>query len=236
MRFEYTDGNDKDFIGLCHGLDCFFNELVGGEENRSEYIQYNKLDDIHDVVIAYDSKIPVGCASFKKYDDETGVIHWEIPYSPGTLVAQGLNSQGEVESSYTINTSDRPYALKITSDTNEFNTPGQVAHLFIEVVDENGFPVKMADNEVTVRVTGDAKLLALESGDNTDMGNYRDNRQRVYGGKLLGYLKYHNDEPEPRNQRRVPFDLNPQNQKVEDGKIRIDVSSPYLKPASLTIK
>ena len=56
MKFEYTDGHNKDFIELCHGLDEFLNELVGGEENRAEYIQYNKLDDIHDVVIAYDKE------------------------------------------------------------------------------------------------------------------------------------------------------------------------------------
>ncbi|MCI8471467.1 MAG: GNAT family N-acetyltransferase, partial [Clostridia bacterium] len=54
MRFEYTDGCNKDFVELCHELDKFLNELVGGEENRAEYIQYNKLEDIHDVVIAYD--------------------------------------------------------------------------------------------------------------------------------------------------------------------------------------
>ena len=74
MRFEYTDGCNKDFIELCHGLDAFLNELVGGEENRSEYIQYNKLDDIHDVVVAYDDDIPVGAASFKRYDDESAEV------------------------------------------------------------------------------------------------------------------------------------------------------------------
>ena len=66
MRFEYTDGNNKDFIELCHGLDDFLNELVGGEENRA--------DDIHDVIIAYDDDIPVGSASFKKYDDECAEV------------------------------------------------------------------------------------------------------------------------------------------------------------------
>lgn len=74
MKFEYTDGYNKDFIVLCHELDKFLNELVGGEENRAEYIQYNKLDDIHDVVIAYDNDIPVGSASFKKYDDENAEV------------------------------------------------------------------------------------------------------------------------------------------------------------------
>lgn len=70
IRFIYTDGCNNDFIGLCHELDDFLNELVGGEQNRSEYVQYNRLDDVHDVVIAYSDQLPVGCASFKRYDDE----------------------------------------------------------------------------------------------------------------------------------------------------------------------
>lgn len=74
MRFEYTDGCNTDFIELCRGLDNFLNELVGGEENRTAYIPYNKLDDIHDVILAYDGDIPVGSASFKKYDDESAEV------------------------------------------------------------------------------------------------------------------------------------------------------------------
>ena len=74
MEFVYTNGDNSDFIELCHSLDNFLNELVGGEENRAEYIPYNRLDDIHDVIIAYDDDIPVGIASFKKYDDECAEV------------------------------------------------------------------------------------------------------------------------------------------------------------------
>ncbi len=74
MQFEYTDGCNEDFVELCHGLDNFLNELVGGEENRAAYVPYNKLDDIHDVILAYDNDIPVGSASFKKYDDECAEV------------------------------------------------------------------------------------------------------------------------------------------------------------------
>lgn len=74
MRFEYTDGCNKDFIELCHKLDDFLNELVGGEENRIEYVQYNKLDDIHDVIVVYDNNIPVACAGFKKYNDDCAEV------------------------------------------------------------------------------------------------------------------------------------------------------------------
>ena len=41
---------------------------------RAEYIPYNQLDDIHDVIVAYDGDIPVGSASFKKYDDESAEV------------------------------------------------------------------------------------------------------------------------------------------------------------------
>lgn len=74
MRFVYTNGGNSDFIELCHSLDNYLNEFVGGEENRAEYIPYNQLDDIHNVIVAYDGDIPVRSASFKKYDDESAEV------------------------------------------------------------------------------------------------------------------------------------------------------------------
>lgn len=74
MRFEYVDGCNNDFISLCHELDDFLNALVGGEENRSEYVPYNTLEDIQDVVLMYDGREAVGGAGFKKYDDECAEV------------------------------------------------------------------------------------------------------------------------------------------------------------------
>ncbi len=70
----------------------------------------------------------------KEYDDETGIIHWDVDYLPGTLTAEGLDANGNVESSYTIQTSGRPYAIKaVIEDKGE-----EVAHVRIEVVVEDG--------------------------------------------------------------------------------------------------
>lgn len=74
MRFEYTDGRSTDFISLCHALDAFLNKLVGGEENRAQYVPYNALDDIHDVIVAYDGNSPIGSAAFKRYDDRRAEV------------------------------------------------------------------------------------------------------------------------------------------------------------------
>lgn len=145
----------------------------------------------------------------KEYDDETGIIHWDVDYVPGTLTAEGLDANGNVESSYTIQTSGRPYAIKaVIEDKGE-----EVAHVRIEVVDEDGVLVKLADNEITCWVTG-GKLLGLENSDNADMTDHRDNRQRVYRGKLLAYVRL-----------------------SEDGSQAIlRFSSPLLKGAQLEIK
>lgn len=149
----------------------------------------------------------------KQKDDGTGVIYWDIPYSPGKLTAKGIGKNGEVESEYSIATSGRPYKLAVTSDRKEFTEPGQVAHVTVEVLDENGLPVKLADNNVTVNVKGGAELLGLEAGDNSDMGNYRDNRQRVFRGRLLAYIRC-TDPAQP---------------------VTLRFTSPLLQPATLTL-
>lgn len=69
MEFIFTDGCNQDFILLCHLLDDYLNDIVGGEENRKQYLPYNTLEDIHDVVLAYQDDYPIGCASFKFYEN-----------------------------------------------------------------------------------------------------------------------------------------------------------------------
>lgn len=74
MTFEHTNGGNKDFVELCHELDAYLNYIVGGEENRAEYIPYNSLDDIHDAFVVYDEAQAVGCAAIKRYDDESAEV------------------------------------------------------------------------------------------------------------------------------------------------------------------
>ncbi len=74
IRFLQSDGGNPDFVELFHELDIFLNELVGGEENRAEYIPYNQLEDIHNVILAYDHNTPIGCSAFKKYNNKCAEV------------------------------------------------------------------------------------------------------------------------------------------------------------------
>ena len=78
----------------------------------------------------------------KPYDDATGIIYWDIPYKPGRLTAEGCNANGEVESTYTIRTSGRPYAIRARVEENILNEDQNIAHVVIEVVDERGIVVR----------------------------------------------------------------------------------------------
>ncbi len=125
----------------------------------------------------------------KPYDDKSGIIYWDIPFRPGTLKAEGCDMDGKVLSEYSITTSGHPYAIRATADRTELSRDKATAHIVVTVVDEKGVMVKLADNNITCTVEGPARLLGLEGADNTDMGDYRDNKQRVYNGRLLAYIQ-----------------------------------------------
>ena len=74
MELVYTDGRNKDFIILCHMLDDYLNELLGGEKQQGQYAQYNTIEDIHDVILVYDGQTPVGCAGFKRYSNHIAEV------------------------------------------------------------------------------------------------------------------------------------------------------------------
>ncbi|MBO4821293.1 MAG: DUF4982 domain-containing protein [Prevotella sp.] len=150
----------------------------------------------------------------KEKDQSSGAIWWDIPYHPGVLEAEALDSQGNVVASYKIETTGRPAALKMTTDKAVLAGRGRVAHVIIEVTDMEGKTVPLSDNEISVRVTGGGRLLGLEGGDMSDTSNLRDWRQRVVRGRLLAYVEATRDE----------------------GTITVRAESPMLEEQELTIK
>jgi len=125
----------------------------------------------------------------KQYDKKNGIIHWDIPYESGELRVEGCDDNGQILSSYVIKSSERPYAIRVRADRDLSSVGQTILHLLVEIVDEHGVLVKLADNEITCHVEGPARLLGLENGNNRDMSEHRDNSQRVWHGKLLAYVQ-----------------------------------------------
>ena len=72
MKIIRTDAKNPDFTRLISELDAYL-KVTDGEDHEF-YNQFNGLDNIKNVVIAYKDKQAIGCGAFKKFDDETAEI------------------------------------------------------------------------------------------------------------------------------------------------------------------
>ena len=124
----------------------------------------------------------------KIYDEKTGIVYWDIPYNDGKLEVVALDRRGIETARYSIQSSGRPYSLSIQS-VEKVIDKGGLSQVVLQVVDEKGIPVMLADNEVSCHIAGPVRLLGMEGSNNTDMSDYTDNRHRVYHGRLLIYLQ-----------------------------------------------
>ena len=150
----------------------------------------------------------------KDYDDNTGIIYWDIPYQAGKLEVIGMDKDGNETARYAIQSSRQPHALTIVQSEKEICKDKGLAQIVVQVVDENGVPVMLSDNEVTCRIIGPAKLLGLEASNNEDMSDYTDNRHRVFHGHILAYIQTTG----------------------EPGEIKVQFTSPWLKSVEETIR
>jgi putative acetyltransferase len=82
-----TDSENQDFIELVKYLDADLAERDG--EEHSFYAQFNKIDRIKYVVLAYENKHPLGCGAIKEYDPNTMEIKrmYVSPESRGKGIA-----------------------------------------------------------------------------------------------------------------------------------------------------
>ncbi|MDR1748165.1 MAG: hypothetical protein LBR47_03820 [Spirochaetaceae bacterium] len=78
MNIQYVNRPNGDFESLCILLDISLKEAVAGEFDQTPYRQFNTLEKIRDVFIAYDGGIPVGCASFREYEPGTAEVKQDL--------------------------------------------------------------------------------------------------------------------------------------------------------------
>ena len=125
----------------------------------------------------------------RPYDDNSGMIHWDVEYRPGTLTAEGFDAGGNLQATYAITTSDRPYQLRATLLEPEVSAAGGTAQVLVEVLDEQSTIVKLADNMISCQIEGPARLLGLENSDNSDMSHPKARQRRAHQGYLVAYVQ-----------------------------------------------
>ena len=154
---------------------------------------------------------PVG--AMKDFDDETGIIGWDVPFERGVLLAEACDEDGNLVASHSLTSTSAPAAIKAElldcglrgedglagctesgaagcSGLRRYaGMAGRVAIIQVEVTDAEGLRCKLADNAIRCLVDGGIELLGMESGDNSDMGDWTDDTQRAYRGRLTIYVR-----------------------------------------------
>lgn len=103
MEIVRTDSDNKDFIELVKQLDADL-AIRDGDEHAF-YDQFNKIDKIKYVVLAYENDRAIGCGAIKYYDDKAVEVKrmFTLPESRGKGLASIILAELEawaVELSY----------------------------------------------------------------------------------------------------------------------------------------
>ncbi len=72
LKLIRTNSENKDFQFLVSLLDAELSIRDGDE--HAFFAQFNKLDSIREVVVAFQNEVAIGCGAFKKFDSETAEI------------------------------------------------------------------------------------------------------------------------------------------------------------------
>jgi GNAT superfamily N-acetyltransferase len=69
VTLQRTNSDHPDFIALVKHLDAYLAEMDGDE--HAFYDQFNNIDSLKFVVLAYEGDQAIGCGAIKEYDHQT---------------------------------------------------------------------------------------------------------------------------------------------------------------------
>ncbi|MDT0689993.1 glycoside hydrolase family 2 TIM barrel-domain containing protein [Salegentibacter sp. F188] len=116
------------------------------------------------------------------------MISWEVPYNAGKLRALGFED-GKQVAEYEVETFGKVSKLEVTTTKASFSEEGEIVILDVLLTDRKGNEVTNQDRMISFQVEGQAKILALESGDRDSHEKYQAPQRKTYKGKLRAYIK-----------------------------------------------
>lgn len=140
-------------------------------------------------------------------------LSWDVPYEPGVLKAVGRKN-GKVVITREIRTTGPPAKIHLSVNKPNLNADGSdVAQLVVEIQDQAGNNVPVADNLVKFNIRGAGRIIGVGNGNPLDHDSHKAEQRKAFLGKCLAIIQ------STRTQ----------------GKITIDASAEGLEGASVTL-
>ena len=116
-------------------------------------------------------------------------LSWDVPYTGGTLSASGVKDGKPIRAAE-VRTTGAPTQLGLIADRQHIGTgPGDVAHVTVQVLDTEGHVVPTADDEVTLAIQGEGRILGVDNGRPDSHESYKSNSRRAFNGLALVILQ-----------------------------------------------
>ncbi len=121
----------------------------------------------------------------KVVDKNMYYVRWELPFRAGKIQATGYKN-GKKVTEHILTTAGTAVAMSISANKKMLLANKEdVALLEVTIVDAKGVPVPDAVNEISVEVTGPAKLIGIDNGNQSDVTPFKTNKRLAFEGKLL---------------------------------------------------
>ena len=122
---------------------------------------------------------------YNTVDYPNHTIIWNVPYTPGKLVAKGYTGNKIVATKQLI-TSYKTTDILLKQDRTEIKADGQdLSHVAVQLCDKDGNPVQVDDRKLTVSVEGDGTFRGLDTGDLRRETPFGSNELKTYFGQAL---------------------------------------------------
>jgi beta-galactosidase len=116
-------------------------------------------------------------------------LAWDVEYQPGTLRVVGTKD-GQVVASEEVVTTGEPASIRLTADKDTLDADRRdVAHLTVEIVDDEGRVVPTASNSLRFSVTGAAQLIGVDNGSMSIDEAFKGDQRRAFNGLALGIVQ-----------------------------------------------
>lgn len=140
--------------------------------------------------------------------------NWQLAYKPGTLKAVAYDENDNIIATDVQKSFGDAAKIVCQSNKDTLLANGEDL-IFVEIntIDKDGNFVANSRSRVHVSVTGAGRLVGLDNGDSTDFEQYKGTSRKLFSGRLLAIIAA----------------------KTESGDVHVEVTSPSLEPATLTI-
>ena len=124
----------------------------------------------------------------KLVDFEDRLYKWLVPFEKGELLAKGMYGGKEISS--VVETEGAATQLSVAADKPVLNADGyDVAHVVVQIQDENGNPVFLENKEIEFELSGPAKLLGVDNGSAENLQTYQNNKITTHQGRALAIFQ-----------------------------------------------